>query len=132
VQYLVLDMSQQQINFICAGHPPILLCHANGRIEQLGQLSNIPLGIDATFTYRQEVRRLCPGDRLLLYSDGAYELRDGQGAMFGLARLADLFAAAPPEPENTICTLQEALDAFGDIHSPHDDTTLLCAHIVEG
>jgi sigma-B regulation protein RsbU (phosphoserine phosphatase) len=130
VQYLVLDMSQQHIHFICAGHPPIILCHADGRVEHLGQVSNVPLGIEATFTYRQEVRRLHPGDRLLLYSDGAYELRDDQGTMFGLARLADLFATAPPEPEATIDTLQEALDAFGDIHSPHDDTTFLCARIV--
>jgi sigma-B regulation protein RsbU (phosphoserine phosphatase) len=132
VQYLVLDMLQQQIDFICAGHPPILLCHADGGIEQLGQVSNVPLGIDATFTYRQEVRQLQPGDRLLLYSDGAYELRDDQGAMFGLPRLADLFATAPPEPETAISLLQEALDAFGDTRSLHDDTTFLCVHIVAG
>jgi phosphoserine phosphatase RsbU/P len=132
IQYLVLDMSQRHIHFICAGHPPILLCHADGRIEQLGKVSNVPLGIDATFTYRQEVRQLQPGDRLLLYSDGAYELRNGQGAMFGLARLAELFATTPAAPETAICALQEALAAFGgNTHSPHDDTTFLCARLVD-
>jgi sigma-B regulation protein RsbU (phosphoserine phosphatase) len=130
VQYLVLDMAQQQIRFICAGHPPIILCHADGRLEYLGELSNVPLGIDAMFTYRQEVHQLSPGDRLLLYSDGAYELRDAQGEMLGLPRLADIFAAAPPQPDLAIRTIQETLDAFGDTHSPHDDTTLFCARIV--
>jgi serine phosphatase RsbU (regulator of sigma subunit) len=82
------------------------------------------------FTYRQEVYQLSPGDRLLLYSDGAYELRDAQGGMLGLPRLADIFAAAPPQPELAIRTIQEALNAFGNTSSPHDDTTLLCARIV--
>jgi sigma-B regulation protein RsbU (phosphoserine phosphatase) len=133
IQYLVLDMARRHIHFICAGHPPILLCHADGRIEQLGKVSNVPLGIDATFTYRQEARQLQPGDRLLLYSDGAYELRDEQGAMFGLARLADLFAATPAAPATAIDALQEALLAFGgNTPSPHDDTTFLCARLVDG
>jgi hypothetical protein len=50
--------------------------------------------------------------------------------MLGLPRLADIFAAAPPQPELAIRTIQEALNAFGNTSSPHDDTTLLCARIV--
>jgi sigma-B regulation protein RsbU (phosphoserine phosphatase) len=130
IQYVVLDMARQHIRFICAGHPPIILCHADGRLEHLGALSNVPLGIDAMFAYRQEAHQLLPGDRLLLYSDGAYELRDAHGGMLGLSRLADIFAAAPPQPELAIRTIQETLDAFGDSRSPHDDTTFLCARIV--
>ena len=128
IQYLVLDMARQHIRFICAGHPPIILCHADGRLEHLGVLSNVPLGIDAMFAYRQEAHQLFPGDRLLLYSDGAHELRDTHGGMLGLSRLADIFAAAPPQPELAIRTIQETLDAQ-DTRSPHDDTTFLCARI---
>jgi sigma-B regulation protein RsbU (phosphoserine phosphatase) len=131
VQYVVLDMTQQQAHFICAGHPPIILCHADGQLEYIGAVSNVPLGIDETFSYRQEFRQLCPGDRLLLYSDGAYELRDTQGVMLGLSRLAEIFAAAPPEPEIAIRTIQQTLEAFGNTQSPHDDTTFLCARLVE-
>src|SRR5256884_2981973 len=54
VQYLVLDVGQRQIQFICAGHPPILLRHADGQIERLGAAPNIPLGVDDTFAYHQE------------------------------------------------------------------------------
>jgi sigma-B regulation protein RsbU (phosphoserine phosphatase) len=131
VQYVVLDMVQQQAHFICAGHPPMILCHADGQLEHLGEVSNVPLGIDETFTYRQEMRQLSPGDRLLLYSDGAYELRDTQGAMLGLSELGNIFAAAPADPETAIRTIQTRLAAFGETHSPHDDTTFLCARIVE-
>jgi serine phosphatase RsbU (regulator of sigma subunit) len=131
VQYLVLDLAQGFVRFICAGHPPILLCRANGQIDQLGSVSNIPLGIEAGFVYRQETQRLAPGDRLLLYSDGAYEVQNTQGAMLGLLRLAELFAAAPPHPKAAIDALQGDLAAFGDTHSLHDDTTFLCARLTE-
>lgn len=130
VQYLVMDLEQRHMQFICAGHPPILLCHADGQIERLGSYPNLPLGVDETFTYRQEECWLQPDDRLLLYSDGAYELSNAQGEMWGLARLEARFAAAPSAPLATIETLQAALDAFGAVHGPRDDTTLLCARIM--
>jgi sigma-B regulation protein RsbU (phosphoserine phosphatase) len=129
-QYLVLDLAQHSMQFICAGHPPILLCSAQRRLERLGVVSNIPLGIDPDFVYLQETQSVSPGDRLLLYSDGAYELHNAQGEMFGLSRLVDLFAAAPPQPEATIGALQAALTAFSGEGNPHDDTTLLSARIV--
>jgi len=130
-QYLVLDLAQGFVQFICAGHPPILLCRANGQMERLGAVSNIPLGIDANFVYCQETQRLAPGDRLLLYSDGAYEVQNAQGAMLGLSRLAELFAAAPPHPKAAIDALQGDLAAFGDTRILHDDTTFLCARLTE-
>jgi sigma-B regulation protein RsbU (phosphoserine phosphatase) len=132
VQYLVLDLQQRSIQFICAGHPPILLSRAHGNLEHLGSLANIPLGIDPDFVYHQETRSLSPGDRLLLYSDGTYEVQTPQGEMLGLARFVDLFAAAPAHPNATIGALQAALTAFSGGGSPHDDTTLLCARIVAG
>lgn len=129
-QYLVLDLGQRRMQFICAGHPPILLRHADGQVEQLGAAPNIPLGIDATFTYHQEDRQLGAGDTLLLYSDGTYECRNPQGEQLGLPRLAQLFAAVPDDsPTAVIRTMQEALDAFGGASGAHDDATLLCAHI---
>lgn len=129
VQYLVLDMVERRLQFICAGHPPIFLCHADGQVERLGSVSNFPLGIDVTFAYRHEEHALAPGDRLLLYSDGAYELKDATGEMFGLPRLETLFAETPSHPEATIRTIRETLTAFNHAVSLHDDTTLVCARV---
>lgn len=130
VQYIELDVVQHFMRFICAGHPPILRRHTDGHIEPLGALPNIPLGIEETFVYTQEEQQLAPGDVLLLYSDGAYELRDLQDNQFGLARLTELFATIPPHPEAAIGAIQAALDAFGDAHGPHDDTTFLCLQLL--
>ena len=129
VQYLLLDLEKRHVQFICAGHPPVFLCHPDGRVERLGAISNFPLGIDPTFAYHHEEHALLPGDRLLLYSDGAYELQDANGEMLGLSRLETLFAAAPAPPEATIHTLQKALTAFHQTDSLHDDTTFVCVRI---
>jgi sigma-B regulation protein RsbU (phosphoserine phosphatase) len=131
VQYIVIDLAQHRLQFICAGHPPILLRHAHGEIEQLGGEPNIPLGIDDTFTYHQEEQAFLPGDTLLLYSDGAYELRNLRGELWGLPRLIACFANLAAPAAAVIEAMQTAFDVFGGMHHehPHDDTTLLCAHM---
>lgn len=131
VQYLVLDLEHRTMQFICAGHPPVLLAKPHGHLERLGVLPNIPLGIEPDFVYQQETYALAPGDRFLLYSDGAYEVQNAQGDMLGLHRLADLFVATPSCPEEAIRALQDALSAFSGTGNPHDDTTLLCVYILE-
>jgi serine phosphatase RsbU (regulator of sigma subunit) len=130
VQYVVLDVRQRHMQFICAGHPPILLRHADGRIEHLGTAPNIPLGVEETFAYHQEERQLMAGDTLLLYSDGTYERQDSQGVQLGLPHLARLFAAAPSYPEAVVHAIQAALNAFSDVGGAKDDTTLLCAQVL--
>jgi serine phosphatase RsbU (regulator of sigma subunit) len=130
VQYVVLDMRQRHMQFICAGHPPILLRHADGQIEHLGAAPNLPLGVDEPFAYQQEERQLMAGDTLLLYSDGTYERRDSQGAQLGLRHLERLFAAAPNYPEAVIHAIQTALDTFSNAGEAGDDTTLLCAQVL--
>jgi serine phosphatase RsbU (regulator of sigma subunit) len=130
VQYVVLDVRQRHMQFICAGHPPILLRHIDGQIEHLGVAPNIPLGVEETFTYHQEERQLLAGDTLLLYSDGTYERQDIHGVQLGLSRLACLFAAAPSYPEAVVPAIQAALTTFSDVEGAKDDTTLLCAQIL--
>jgi serine phosphatase RsbU (regulator of sigma subunit) len=129
VQYVVLDLAARRLQFICAGHPPILRRRANGHVEPLGAAPNIPLGIEERFPYYQETCTFAPGDTLLLYSDGVYERQSPQGERLGLPRLQELLSAAPTHPEAILHTIHTALTTFGDVRRLHDDTTLLCAHL---
>jgi serine phosphatase RsbU (regulator of sigma subunit) len=130
VQYMVLDVRQRHLQFICAGHPPILLRHVDGQIEHLGAAPNLPLGVEETFVYHEEELQLVAGDTLLLYSDGTYERQDSHGVQFGLPRLACLLATAPRCPEAVVHAIQAALNAFSDVGGAKDDTTLLCAQVL--
>lgn len=131
VQYLVLDLAARRMQFICAGHPPVLVRRQDGRVEQLGAVSNLPLGIEASFVYHHEEDTFAPGDRFLLYSDGAYEVHNATGELFGLARLTEAFAATPVAPGAAIAFIQDALQTFHAAEGLDDDTTFICAHIDE-
>jgi sigma-B regulation protein RsbU (phosphoserine phosphatase) len=128
LQYVVIDTARQSLEFICAGHPPLMLCHADGQLEWLGQAANLPLGIDVTYTYQTEVHTILPGDRLLLYSDGAYEAKNEASQMFGLAQLATAFATTPQTPEAAIEALRRTLTNFSNLETLADDTTFLCVY----
>jgi serine phosphatase RsbU (regulator of sigma subunit) len=52
-----------------AGHPPILLANRHG-VRQLPNPTGPLLGVFPAPRYTQLTRRLTPGDRLLLYTDG--------------------------------------------------------------
>lgn len=128
LQYVVMDTARQALEFICAGHPPLLMCHADGQMEWLGQAANLPLGIDLSYTYQTEIHTVVPGDRLLLYSDGAYETKNKAGQMFGLSQLATAFARTPKAPEAAIQALRHMLADFSASDTLADDTTFLCAY----
>jgi sigma-B regulation protein RsbU (phosphoserine phosphatase) len=128
LQYVVIDTARQSMEFICAGHPPLIMCRANGQLEWLGHAANLPLGIDVTHTYQIEVDTILPGDRLLLYSDGAYEAKNAANQMFGLSQLATAFARSPNAPKVAIEALRHALTDFSGLETLTDDTTFLCVY----
>ncbi|HEY8022260.1 MAG TPA: SpoIIE family protein phosphatase [Thermoanaerobaculia bacterium] len=117
-----------RVRAFSAGHPPLLLLRANGGVEHLA--STGPL-LNRIFSDRPLPAREVaagPGDRLLAYSDGAFEARSPADQELGLERLERAFADLAGRPAG------EALDALLDLVRAHgagrpvaDDVTLLLA-----
>jgi sigma-B regulation protein RsbU (phosphoserine phosphatase) len=83
--YGVLDLPTGAFRFVSAGHPgPAHL--PRGARAALREAAGLPVGV-GTAGYPEEVVRLRPGDRLVLYSDGLVEARNADGEHFGAARL---------------------------------------------
>ncbi|WP_019874975.1 SpoIIE family protein phosphatase [Sporichthya polymorpha] len=70
------------------GHPPALLL-TGSQVTEVGSQYTVPLGLGVQPGV--DTGRLSPGDRLLLYTDGAIETRDPQG------RFLDFVALLRPE-----------------------------------
>jgi serine phosphatase RsbU (regulator of sigma subunit) len=109
-------------------HGPMLI-HADGELEELGRSVGARLGSRTLRPpFRVESRRLEPGQRLVLLSDGGLESLDQSGAPFGVAGLAAAVrasrgasaAATVHAIELAICTRME--DALED-----DVTTVVLA-----
>jgi sigma-B regulation protein RsbU (phosphoserine phosphatase) len=89
--YLRLDAVRGGITYANAGHNPPLLARTNGEIEAL-RSSGTVLGVFPDAEYVGAAAPLHSGDRLLLYTDGITEARDGDGEEFGEERLSAALA----------------------------------------
>ncbi|MFN3210446.1 MAG: PP2C family protein-serine/threonine phosphatase [Roseovarius sp.] len=65
-----------------AGHPCPAVQRADGKVE-IGGPGGLPVGLIEGARYEPFEVQLCPGDRLLLYSDGVDECADRQGRLLG-------------------------------------------------
>jgi phosphoserine phosphatase RsbU/P len=122
--YAVLEVSSLRLRYVSAGHPSMLLARAGGELEWLPS-TGVPVGIVAGAAFEEGAVALRPGDRVLVYSDGVTEARDGTGELFRATRLSRAAQAAAGMP------LEACLDALlGQVCAwcgdrPDDDLSLL-------
>jgi sigma-B regulation protein RsbU (phosphoserine phosphatase) len=79
--YLFIDTQNYKARYSAAGHPPLLLSRAGTlhRIESNG----LVFGVTPQPEYPVRNIPICPGDRLLLYTDGVIEPENSKGQPFG-------------------------------------------------
>jgi len=110
-----------------AGHPPLFLWRAeSGAIEQLaatGPLLHRLFRSRPMPSLEVEIR---PGDRLLAYTDGAFEIRNPADLELGLDALESAFAALAHRPAGEILdSLLDLVRAHGAGRPLADDITLV-------
>lgn len=82
IWYGVYDRSSNQLTYATAGHPPALLFHGDS-IEKLG-LPGLPIGVFDGFAYEDCRVTIPPQSKLYVFSDGAYEIPQEDGNLWGL------------------------------------------------
>jgi serine phosphatase RsbU (regulator of sigma subunit) len=129
----VLDLRRSVLEYSSAGHPPALLLR-----DERAREVDVPPGILLATPflrgsgYTRHELALEPGDLLLFYTDGLFEVTSGvqeEGELLGRQRLAELFAAAVRErPEAPLAELARRVQAYGgDARAQDDRTALLVA-----
>ena len=127
--YMVIDTARHQIRWALAGHPcPLHLRRSDGRVEPMSlpkEKHGKVLGLFEQPVYHTCEARLQPGDILLLYTDGVYEIFEGEKE-FGLEGFMAAVRqnSALPVPELLDRTLDTAR-AFGAMQNFEDDVCLL-------
>ena len=129
----VLDLRRNILETSSAGHPPPLLL----REERARELDASPGILLATpfllgSGYKRVELSVQPGDWMLFYTDGLFEVTsgaDGAGETLGRQGLAELFAAAVRErPEAPLVELAGRVAAYdGEDRAQDDRTALLVA-----
>jgi serine phosphatase RsbU (regulator of sigma subunit)/CRP-like cAMP-binding protein len=84
--YGLLDINEHMLFYCNAGHDNPMLFNQRNKIKRL-KTGGVVLGIMDDFPYKEKKTRICPGDLLVIYSDGIVEAMNRKGDFFGEERL---------------------------------------------
>jgi hypothetical protein len=124
------DAPARCLHYVNAGHCPPVLVRGGGSGVAVSALDEggPVLGLLAEATYRQARREVCPGDLLVLYSDGLVECTNAAGEEYGESRLHALLRdAAGKDPDAIRRSVTDSVAQFLGAGAPRDDLTLVVA-----
>lgn len=134
--YLVVYPSEHTIRFAGAGHPsPLLLRRNDGRVEPLAgrpHMTGQALLLQPHPEYTTHEAVLSPGDAIMMYTDGIYEVRGEERETYGIERLQALMTQYIDEPLPALFQriLSETL-AFSSNGEFQDDVCMLGVELAE-
>jgi len=125
-----LDQSGRQLLYAGAGHAPALLISPSGELRQLESCGTI-LGVleDAVPRNGSGQFKLSAGDRLMLYSDGLFEVWNREDEILGLEGLEKIVRTAAALPLHAM--RQAIIDGVISYSAGPvgDDTTLILVEV---
>lgn len=116
--FAIGDLEDNSLSFVNGGHypPPILVNDAGAQLlEQQGK----PVGLFEDVSYEHQQIPFGPGDRLLVFSDGVFEIMNGADLTENEAQLLEVAAS-----QNELPAVWEML-VGGRAHANPDDMTCL-------
>lgn len=99
--YAVIDTAQGKMSYVNAGHNPPVLARQDGSCERLLTGGSM-LHIFADSSFETAEITLTPGDRLLIFTDGAVECCDSSNEEFGEERLMQILLDRRAEDAETL------------------------------
>ncbi|WP_285164833.1 SpoIIE family protein phosphatase [Shewanella goraebulensis] len=119
-----INTRTHQVQMCNAGHPmPLLISSLD--VQTLEVPSGLPIGIDKHSHYESGEYQLYPGEQLLLFSDGVYEVNHPQHGMFGLERFKQRCQEAKAMPANKLLEHLTYVLNLWNQNEPQDDMSLL-------
>ncbi len=128
VFYGVYDLENKTITYTTAGHPPALVIRPASQEVFSIKSNGIVVGVmpSAVAEFEEKTFHFCPGDKLLVYTDGIIELQNKEGEMLKMQGLTDFLQEHAHLP---IQALLDALFDFGKVYSNregfNDDITMV-------
>ncbi|MGW1430229.1 PP2C family protein-serine/threonine phosphatase [Streptomyces sp. NPDC002431] len=126
-----LDLASGLLRWINCGHPAPLLIRGQALVTHaMEKEADPPMGFPSTLVPgRRHVHEITlePGDRVLMYTDGATESRMRNGTEFGLQRFVDYVVRAAASGELAPETLRRLIHSLLESESTglRDDATIL-------
>jgi len=127
--YGVYDPADHSLTYARAGHNPPRLLRRGTKIKSLGDVGDLPLGIDADVEFEERREPLKAGDTLVLYTDGITEARNNADNLFETDRLDQVLKQTCGSPQKVLDAILASVEEFTGGRAPTDDRTLLVAEV---
>lgn len=124
----VLNVQDNSLSFINAGHNRPYISRAGGPFEPLSCRVNFVFGMMEDMPYQVQKTVLNPGDRIYLYTDGVTEAFDIQGEMFSDGRVPETLNShldISHDPEAVLDLMYQELEKFSAGAEQSDDITMV-------
>ena len=123
--YGVVDLPSGLLLYVNAGHPEPVICNRRTGKTRILRPTTMVLGVQAG-DVSESCHQFRQDDRLVLFTDGLSEARDGQDELFTQPRLRQCIAEhADLAAEQLSDRLFEQIDRFTQKQSIEDDQTLV-------
>ena len=123
----LLDPQREEATIVNAGHMPPLLRRGMNRVESIGgELSGVPLGVDADYQYNSSTVRLAPGDFMTLFTDGISEAMNPENQLYGIERLTKQVGNPAADVAVLGRQILDDVKRFVNGRPQSDDMCLLC------
>ncbi len=127
------DAASHCLSYVNAGHCAPLLTRKNKSSGSKVEIARLDvggpvLGVLPDARYEQARLEVCPGELLVMYSDGLVEATNSRGEEYGEARLRNLLATATEKSADDIRrAILTSLAAFSGAAGLRDDLTIVVA-----
>ncbi len=132
--YGIYDHEQKSLLFTNASHPPGLVIRPSTQEIFSLKSHGLPVGVfpNSITTYKEEVFTMKPGDKLLLYTDAIFEIKNEEKKMWGANQLEAFLKEHHEEPiETMLDMIYEFGLSYSHTKSFNDDVTMLGMQILE-
>jgi serine phosphatase RsbU (regulator of sigma subunit) len=132
---VVLKPAAETMRYASAGHPlPFRISPLEQSIEPLSVAVGPPLGLVPDPEYSTAARPLDAGERVMLFTDGLYEVTDPQGKLLGRKGLEEMVlahAVARTPAEVFADKLLADIERYTGRKTFDDDVCLVLAEVCE-
>lgn len=128
--YLFIDAENYKARYSAAGHPPLLLSRA-GTLQRI-ESNGLVFGVTSEPDYPVRDLELCPGDQLILYTDGVIEPENAKGEAFGDFKLQQVILGSQMcQPSHLIDRLLGEIRAWQPASMvQQDDITVVAIEVL--
>jgi PAS domain S-box-containing protein len=128
-----IDLASHTLLLASAGGPPVVIFRQDGSVDRI-EPPGMPLGVLDCASYDEVATPLNPGDTLLTFSDGAFEIHDAADHMLGVDGLIALLQSLgyPHSGPFPIRKVEEFLLRHSNAIRLLDDLTFIEARLTAG